>query len=119
MRFATPEVLPCRLASELPFRRKEPPAMGQESVMAMQAACEMILPNILTNVQEEWYLTALDRRIIALVSAAYTNKQIARRLQITENAAKLHLARIFDKLEVSNRVELVLFALDQGLTEED
>ena len=41
--------------------------------------------------------------------AGYTNKEIAARLGISQNTAKHHLSSIFDKLGVSNRLELALF----------
>jgi DNA-binding NarL/FixJ family response regulator len=47
--------------------------------------------------------------------AGYTNKDLARELGISENTAKHHLTNIFDKLGVSNRLELVLYAVDHGL----
>jgi hypothetical protein len=45
------------------------------------------------------------------------NKEIARRLAITEDTVKRHLTSIFDKLGVSNRVELTLFAVHHGLVD--
>jgi DNA-binding NarL/FixJ family response regulator len=53
--------------------------------------------------------------VIALIVAGYTNKDLARELGISENTAKHHLTNIFDKLGVSNRLELVLYAVDHGL----
>jgi DNA-binding CsgD family transcriptional regulator len=53
--------------------------------------------------------------VIALIVAGYTNKDMARKLGISENTAKHHLTNIFDKLGVSNRLELVLYAVDHAL----
>jgi DNA-binding NarL/FixJ family response regulator len=53
--------------------------------------------------------------VIGLIVAGYTNKDLARELGISENTAKHHLTNIFDKLGVSNRLELVLYAVDHGL----
>jgi two-component system, NarL family, nitrate/nitrite response regulator NarL len=60
-------------------------------------------------------LTLRERQILALVAAAYPNKEIARRLEISEDTVKRHLTSIFDKVGVSNRVELTLFAVHHGL----
>jgi DNA-binding CsgD family transcriptional regulator len=57
--------------------------------------------------------------VIALIVAGYTNKDLARKLGISENTAKHHLTNIFDKLGVSNRLELVLYAVDHGLVTGD
>jgi DNA-binding CsgD family transcriptional regulator len=69
--------------------------------------------------REDFGLTARERQVITLVSAGYTNKALAQKLRISEDTAKYHLTNIIDKLGVSNRLELVLFAVDQGLTHED
>ena len=69
--------------------------------------------------RQDFGLTARERQVIALVGAGYTNKDLAQKLGISENTAKRHLSNVFDKLGVSNRLELVLFAVYQGLTEED
>jgi DNA-binding CsgD family transcriptional regulator len=61
-------------------------------------------------------LTARERQVIALVCSGYTNKDLARELGISVHTAKYHLATVFDKLGVSNRLELVLFALHNELT---
>jgi DNA-binding CsgD family transcriptional regulator len=60
-------------------------------------------------------LTSREMQVIALIVAGYTNKDLARELGISENTAKHHLTNIFDKLGVSNRLELVLYAVDHGL----
>jgi DNA-binding NarL/FixJ family response regulator len=60
-------------------------------------------------------LTARELQVIALIVAGYTNRDLARKLKISQNTAKHHLGNIFDKLGVSNRLELVLYAIDNRL----
>ena len=60
-------------------------------------------------------LTVREREIVSAVGAAYSNKAIADRFQISDKTVKHHLTNIFDKLGVSNRLELALFAVDSGL----
>ena len=43
------------------------------------------------------------------------NKGIAEKIFITEQTVKNHLRTIFDKLGVSDRLELALYAIDHGL----
>ena len=60
-------------------------------------------------------LTALERQALALTVAGYSNAESAQRLGTTEKACRLHLVKIYKKLRVSNRLELVLFALYHDL----
>jgi DNA-binding NarL/FixJ family response regulator len=64
-------------------------------------------------------LSSREMEVIALIVAGYTNKDLANKLGITENTAKHHITNIFDKLGVSNRLELVLYAVDHGLVSGD
>ena len=64
-------------------------------------------------------LTPREMQIIALIVGGYTNKDLARKLSISENTAKHHLTNIFNKLGVSNRLELVLYAIDHRLVESE
>lgn len=58
-------------------------------------------------------LTDRERQIICLVSEGLSNKEIGRRLDITDGTIKVHLHNIFGKLGVSNRTELAALALLQ------
>lgn len=60
-------------------------------------------------------LTRREVEIIRAVVAGCTNKEVAKRSSISENTVKSHLTHIFDKLGVSNRVELALFAAHHRL----
>ena len=57
-------------------------------------------------------LTKRERQVVGKVMAGCTNRDIARELGITEDTAKRHLTHIFDKLGVSNRLELALYAVN-------
>jgi DNA-binding NarL/FixJ family response regulator len=60
-------------------------------------------------------LTPREVEIVGLVVEGKRNKEIAERLSITEGTVKLHLHHIYDKLGVSGRLELVVFAQERGL----
>ncbi len=64
-------------------------------------------------------LTAREMQVITLIVAGYTNRDLARKLKISQNTVKHHLTNVFDKLGVSNRLELVLYAIDNGLVNSD
>lgn len=60
-------------------------------------------------------LTAREREVLELVVAGASNKEIARRLYVTENTVKYHLKNILQKLHAHNRAQVVAFALKYGL----
>ncbi|MFC7418809.1 LuxR C-terminal-related transcriptional regulator [Iodobacter arcticus] len=55
-------------------------------------------------------LTAREREVAQLASNGSVNKDIARELGITERTVKFHLSLIFEKLNVSDRLQLALLA---------
>jgi DNA-binding NarL/FixJ family response regulator len=65
----------------------------------------------------EFGLTPREMEIVTLVVAGYSNPDIAQRCSISEQTVKHHISNIFDKLGVSNRLELALFAVNHRLTE--
>src|SRR5207302_5088481 len=65
--------------------------------------------------QKKFGLTPRELEIVAAVVAGYSNKEIAEHFQISEDTVKHHLSNIFDKLGVSTRLELALFAVNQAL----
>ena len=54
-------------------------------------------------------LTRRETQIVELVSLGLQNKKIAERLSITETTVRHHLTSIFDKLSVTNRLELMRY----------
>ncbi len=58
-------------------------------------------------------LTDRERQIMRLVSEGLSNKEIGRRLNLTDGTIKVHLHHIFEKLEVTNRTALAAFAMSQ------
>ena len=60
-------------------------------------------------------LTPREHEVIALVSQGLKNKVIGEKLFISETTVRHHLTSVFEKLGVSNRLELILFAFGQGL----
>ncbi|MBR0704439.1 response regulator [Bradyrhizobium diazoefficiens] len=51
-------------------------------------------------------LTPRERQIVRLVSEGMSNKEIARRLDVSQGTVKVHLHNIFQKLEITNRTVL-------------
>lgn len=59
-------------------------------------------------------LTPREQQVVALAAEGLSNRDIARELDLSEHTIKKYLFRIFDKLGVSSRVELVLYAVNHG-----
>ena len=60
-------------------------------------------------------LSQREREIVQLVAQGYKNKEMAEKMFISEQTVKNHLHNIFDKLGVSDRLELALYAIHRGL----
>ena len=60
-------------------------------------------------------LSPREHEIVGLVAQGFRNKELAVKLSISEQTIKNHLHNIFDKLGVSDRLELALYAIHQGL----
>jgi DNA-binding NarL/FixJ family response regulator len=59
-------------------------------------------------------LTPREEQVVALAAEGLSNRDIAGELSLSEHTIKKYLFRIFDKLGVSSRVELVLYAVNHG-----
>jgi two-component system, NarL family, nitrate/nitrite response regulator NarL len=60
-------------------------------------------------------LSPREREVIALIGEGLRNKEIGKRLFISETTVRHHLTSIFNKLGVSERLELVIYAYRHGL----
>ena len=59
-------------------------------------------------------LTPREEQVVALVAEGLSNRQIAIELKLSEHTIKKYLFRVFEKLGISSRVELVLYAVHNG-----
>jgi DNA-binding NarL/FixJ family response regulator len=59
-------------------------------------------------------LTSREEQVVALVAEGLNNRTIARELNLSEHTIKKYLFHIFDKLGISSRVELALYAVNHG-----
>ena len=59
-------------------------------------------------------LTPREEQVVALVAEGLGNRQVALELNLSEHTIKKYLFRIFEKLGISTRVELVLYAVNNG-----
>jgi DNA-binding NarL/FixJ family response regulator len=90
--------------------------VGRESVSNLvQYLRGLIDSSNIASRQKRYGLTPRELEIISAVVAGYANKEIAEHFKISEDTVKHHLSNVFDKLGVSTRLELALFAVNQSL----
>ena len=63
----------------------------------------------------DYGLTPHELKIVRKIANASSNKEMGQELSISERTVKHHLTNIFNKLGISSRVELAVFALKNGL----
>jgi two-component system nitrate/nitrite response regulator NarL len=90
--------------------------VGRESVSNLvQYLRSLVDSSTVESRKKKFGLTPRELEIISAVVAGFANKEIAEHFKISEDTVKHHLSNIFDKLGVSTRLELALFAVNQSL----
>jgi DNA-binding NarL/FixJ family response regulator len=87
-----------------------------EAPLAPKAAVEILAARSATAPSEA--LTEREREVLVLVASGLANKQIARRLGISEKTVKGHLTQVFQTLGVTDRTQAALWAERHGLSGE-
>ena len=93
--------------------------VGRESVSDLIEYLQRMAPAVSVPREEARLLTSRERQILSAIVAGLTNREIAEKLSISEDTVKHHLSRIFDKLGVSHRLELAMFAVTHGLIQNE
>jgi DNA-binding NarL/FixJ family response regulator len=89
--------------------------VGRNNVNGLVQAMRMAYEIRPEDAAEKFALTARELEVVAGIIEGETNKDIAKRLAISEQTVKHHLSSIFDKVGVSNRLELALFSVNHQL----
>jgi DNA-binding NarL/FixJ family response regulator len=74
---------------------------------------ERTMPLRCVSARGEALVTKREQQIVPLVAQGLTNKEISSRLGVSEHTIKNHLFRIYEKLGISSRVELILYAVSE------
>jgi DNA-binding NarL/FixJ family response regulator len=90
--------------------------VGKDRIPGIVEALRPLLEKERSSGRDQFGLTERELEVTAAIVAAYTNRDIAAKLRISEETVKHHLTNIFEKLGVSNRLELALFAMNKHLS---
>jgi two-component system, NarL family, nitrate/nitrite response regulator NarL len=85
------------------------------AVMRQFASPQEVITGAPSKGRERSPLSQREREIVGLVAQGYKNREMAEKMFISEQTVKNHLHNIFDKLGVSDRLELALYAIHKGL----
>jgi two-component system nitrate/nitrite response regulator NarL len=92
--------------------------IGREAVSDLvQALRDQMAASPEKPARKRFGLTAREVEITSAVVSGLSNREIARKLSLSEDTVKHHLTNIFDKMGASNRLELALFAVHHRLLE--
>lgn len=89
--------------------------VGRKQVADLATTLREISASSPAPTRKHFGLTPRELEIISLILGGLSNGDIASKFSISEKTVKHHLTNIFDKLGVSNRLELALFALHHKL----
>jgi DNA-binding NarL/FixJ family response regulator len=90
---------------------------GKTELKALRAAISVTLGSVrMVNVQGAHLLSPRQAQLVDLVASGMTNKEIAEQMKLSEHTVKNYLFRIFDKLGVSSRAELIIYTLNRRST---
>jgi len=76
-------------------------------------ALQTAMPFKGVNARGEALLTKREQELVPLVASGLTNREISIQLGVSEHTIKNHLFRIYEKLGISSRVELILYAVSE------
>jgi DNA-binding NarL/FixJ family response regulator len=88
-------------------------ATNQQLGYLLDSVCQVPSMRVV-GVGGETLLTSREEQVVALVTDGLSNRDVANELGLSEHTVKKYLFRIFEKLGISSRVELVLYALHNG-----
>lgn len=91
-------------------------AFGSEVITILVGMLGSLLADVKIETQlKDYSLTHRELEIIMKITAGLSNREVAELFSISERTVKHHLTNIFNKIGVSNRLALALFAVDHQL----
>jgi len=87
-------------------------ANGQQLKFAMEALASAA-PSAIVDAKGVHLLTKRELSVVTLVAQGRSNRDISQELRLSEHTVRNYLFRIYNKLGVSTRLELAVYALNQ------
>jgi DNA-binding NarL/FixJ family response regulator len=91
--------------------------VGREAVADMSSYLKQQIASQPASKAKSFGLTRREIEILGTIVGGLSNKEIAQKFSLSEDTVKHHLTNIFDKVGVSSRLELALFAINNQLIE--
>ena len=93
--------------------------VGGAGVKGLVETLQQLLASDGEEKKRNFGLTKRELDVVGTIVAGYQNKEIAQKFSISEDTVKHHLTNIFNKVGVSNRLELALFAVHHKLVQDN
>ncbi|WP_217594306.1 response regulator transcription factor [Cohnella sp. GbtcB17] len=89
----------------------------EDAPLPRELGCQILKPFVLESVPRpvQPSLSAMETAVLRYLCRGFKNDEIAHRMAVPENTIKLVLKDIFFKLRLKNRVQLVRYALENGI----
>jgi DNA-binding NarL/FixJ family response regulator len=92
-------------------------AAGRGEPFLTATAQQTLIRDFLERGEHPGELTPREQEVVKLIAEAHTNREIAEILHLSEKTVESHRSRVLQKLGMRDRVELVRYAIRQGLVE--
>ena len=85
------------------------------SKFVMESASETTKPKTENSIKDCYNLTKSEKRVLILLASGNNNSQIAKKLKISVNTAKVHVCSILQKMNVEDRTQAAIKAIRENL----
>ena len=106
--------------SDVEFRAEQAAGQTLTLAQAVKVALNLSLPlpaGPAIDPQQARQLTRRESEVVALIARGLTNSEIAAELVLSKRTVEHHIANILAKLGCTNRVQIVRWAIENGLAE--
>jgi DNA-binding NarL/FixJ family response regulator len=93
--------------------------LSSEKVMSTPIADRVVAMLTGETTTQQYYdgLTTRELQVLKMIAGGMANKQVAFQLKISEKTVRNHISHIYEKLEIYDRAQAVLYAVRKGLVE--
>jgi DNA-binding NarL/FixJ family response regulator len=89
--------------------------LGHERVEGLVSSLHLLMKERSSPEHKSYGLTKREVQIVRCIVDGRSNRDIATQFELSEDTVKRHLSNVFDKVSVSNRLELAMFAISNHL----